>query len=80
MAPSLIRFVAAKFALALCAVLSACGQPAAINGPAEVYTRVKGWSATVAVDEAIVCASLFTPSRTFRGSTLSISKAWWQFH
>jgi len=52
MAPSLTRFVAANFALALCGVLSACGQPAAINGPAEVYPRVKGWSATVAVDAA----------------------------
>jgi polysaccharide biosynthesis/export protein len=51
MPSSLLRIAGALFALALCGLLVGCGQPAQLNGSAEVYTRVKGWSADVAPDE-----------------------------
>jgi protein involved in polysaccharide export with SLBB domain len=49
--PSSLGFADALFALSLCGFLAGCGQPAQLNGLAEVYTCVKGWSANVAPDE-----------------------------
>jgi polysaccharide export outer membrane protein len=51
MPASLLRLTGALRALVLCALLTACGQPVQLNGSAELYTRVKGWSANVAPDE-----------------------------
>jgi polysaccharide export outer membrane protein len=51
MTPHLLRLAGVLFALGLCVLQAGCGQPAQLAGSNEVYTRVKGWSASVASDE-----------------------------
>src|SRR5262249_20322827 len=51
MASHFLRLAGALVALAFCGLLAGCGPPAQLTETSAVYTRVKGWSASVASDE-----------------------------